>query len=512
MVTNVLLVDDEPHVTQAILRVFAKDIERGVYSFETAHNGVDALTKLQQDPTIDILLVDINMPKMDGLTLLAHLQTPTWDINPTLTSVIISGFGDMDTIRTAMNLGSFDFLLKPMQVTDLRATLSKTAKHVIQLKEAAKQSQLYVDATDKLETEIVERQQAVDALQESQRFIEKVADAMPSVLYVYDLQEKRDIYVNNRLTDVLGYTPQEAQHMGTDFLQRVMHPDDFAQFGARLARFERLNYGDIIETEYRMRHTNGEWRWFYARDTLFSCTDKGVPRQILGIAQDITESKLLETELTEVQHRLTVSQERERVRLAQELHDGPVQDLYSATYRLSDLNETLVSDVSQARLAAVQATVEQVIKTLRTICGELRPPSLAPFGLEKAIRSHAEQIARQHPHFGLTLNLDSDGQLLPEITRFGLFRIYQEMMNNVIRHAQAHAITITLTLTSDQTSLAVQDDGCGFTIPDRWVTLARQGHLGLLGAMERAETLGGKLIIESQPGNGTCIQVVAPRQ
>jgi PAS domain S-box-containing protein len=229
------------------------------------------------------------------------------------------------------------------------------------------------------------------------------------------------------------------------------------------------------------------------------------------LINDITERKQIEAELTEVRYRLTESREAERLHLAQELHDGPIQDLYSVSYRLNNLWDALPDEISRGQLVAAQATLQRMIQLLRALCGELRPPTLTPFGLEKAIRSHADQFQESHPELEMILELASDGQILGEQIRLALFRVYQEALNNIVRHAQAHHIWIRLMLADEQIILEIQDDGHGFEIPKRRVELARQGHLGLVGATERIEAIGGELSILSTPGNGTTIRATVPR-
>jgi signal transduction histidine kinase len=102
-----------------------------------------------------------------------------------------------------------------------------------------------------------------------------------------------------------------------------------------------------------------------------------------------------------------------------------------------------------------------------------------------------------------------DGTLLSEHVRLSLFRIYQTALTNVIRHAQAKNISVDFSFDEDYVVLEIQDDGKGFAVPKRLRTLARQGHFGLAGAVERAEAIGGKLEVESEPGKGTRLRVIA---
>ena len=129
---KILVVDDEPDVEPLILQRMRRAIRRGRYEFVFAHNGIDALDKLNKCQNIDMVLSDINMPQMDGLTLLEQIPK----VDPNIRSVIISAYGDMENIRTAMNRGAFDFVTKPLDFDDLQHTIDRTLKHMIEWREA----------------------------------------------------------------------------------------------------------------------------------------------------------------------------------------------------------------------------------------------------------------------------------------------------------------------------------------------------------------------------------------
>lgn len=146
---KILVTDDEVDMELLIKQKFRKQIREGKYQFMFALNGVEALIKLKENPDIDIVLCDINMPEMDGLTLLGKMS----DANPLVKSIMVSAYGDMDNIRVAMNHGAFDFICKPVDFEDLQRTIEKTITHVTQLKEtiqAIKENnilKMYVDGT-----------------------------------------------------------------------------------------------------------------------------------------------------------------------------------------------------------------------------------------------------------------------------------------------------------------------------------------------------------------------------
>jgi signal transduction histidine kinase len=212
-------------------------------------------------------------------------------------------------------------------------------------------------------------------------------------------------------------------------------------------------------------------------------------------------------EVVEAKRRLAEGREQERLHLARELHDGPVQDLYSANLQLRVASQNLNAN---GTLTPVEATLQRVSGSLRAICGELRPPALGPFGLAAALRSHVETLRAAHPALAFDLALAHDGQRLPEDVRLALFRIAQEALSNAARHARARAVRVAFTMDAEEAVLEVRDDGRGFRPPARPLEGARSGRFGLLGMTERAEAIGGRLDVRSAPGAGTTVRVAVP--
>lgn len=131
MTATILFVDDEPDLEALILQKFRRQIRDGLIDIKFARDGLEALQSLEQNPHVDMVVSDINMPRMDGLSLLARLQ----EAEDKKSTIIVSAYGDMSNIRTAMNRGAFDFLTKPIDFADLEATIDKTIRHVEMLRE-----------------------------------------------------------------------------------------------------------------------------------------------------------------------------------------------------------------------------------------------------------------------------------------------------------------------------------------------------------------------------------------
>jgi signal transduction histidine kinase len=213
--------------------------------------------------------------------------------------------------------------------------------------------------------------------------------------------------------------------------------------------------------------------------------------------------------MSELNGRLQNSMELERLRLAQELHDNPMQSLYSAIYRIEELRGTAEPKLKEA-LGDVKQYIQNVLQDLRATAKELRPPTIFNFGLENAIRSHANDVLEKHPNLNLYLSLAHDRQILPEKVRLALFRIFQQSIANVIRHSKATEVHVRFSFDAEEAHLEITDNGKGFEVPSNWIDFVRQGHYGLAGAAERANTLGGVFKVQSKPGNSTTIQVTIP--
>ncbi len=217
---------------------------------------------------------------------------------------------------------------------------------------------------------------------------------------------------------------------------------------------------------------------------------------------------LLESELVEIQRVLIEARETDRVKLAQSLHDGPVQDLYGLLFLLRSISDDL-SPKSRTKIEEFETGLQGVVNQLMEVCGELRPSTLGPFGLAKTIRSHADSFQAFHPelHVGVELARDEN---LPENIRIALFGIYKDALINVLEHAHATHVMIRFGMAADQVFLEIQDDGEGFQIPEDWVQMVHQGRLGIADSVERTLSIGGSLQINSANGAGTTLRVEIP--
>ena len=159
-----------------------------------------------------------------------------------------------------------------------------------------------------LEAEIKERKKVEKNLREAQLFNETILNMSPDIIYVYDIINKVNIYSNEGLVRILGFSVAEIQEMGDKMIEQLMHPDDFIRYiNETLPKYSSVRSTDYIEHEYRMKHKNGEWCWLFSKETVFLRNDDGAPKQIFGIISDITGHKKAEAALSQEKERLLVT-------------------------------------------------------------------------------------------------------------------------------------------------------------------------------------------------------------
>jgi PAS domain S-box-containing protein len=239
---------------------------------------------------------------------------------------------------------------------------------------------------------------------------------------------------------------------------------------------------------------------------------------ITAAALDVTRQRKIESEhreyLTnlEVQRRLMEYREKERQGIARDIHDGPIQNLVSTIFNIQFARGAIMDPVAQVEFEQIGLNIKDAVRELREIINELRPPSLIRFGLSKAIQVHADDFREKQPQINLNLDLKMEDEDLTEQLSLTFFRIYQEALNNIIRHSNASEARVQLSEIDGQIILEIQDNGTGFQIPSDLMEQTVSGHFGLAGMKERADAVGGKFTVVSSTLKGTIVTASAPIQ
>lgn len=309
---------------------------------------------------------------------------------------------------------------------------------------------------------------------------------------------------NPGLLRKLGFTLEELK---SKTLMDICHPWDRTKLQKALSSAQEQN-SLYRREDIRLFHKEEPFMWGEI-SVQYIPENNAHPANFVVMVQNIQKRKEMQIELIELRRKMLEQTETERKLLAQELHDGPMQDLHSITYQIAGMDADLPEDV-QELLESILGTVKQINQDLRAIAYNLRPPALSQFGLARSIKSHADEFMAKHADLKIHLELVSDRNVISEEVNLVLFRIYQQALGNIIQHANATEVTVKLNLDGDAVTLEVIDNGSGFNVPERWISLVRAGHYGLAGSNDRVSALGGEFKIVSAPGEGTRVFVRIP--
>jgi PAS domain S-box-containing protein len=375
--------------------------------------------------------------------------------------------------------------------------------------------------------DIHDRKQAEEQLRQSQHFIQQIADTTPNILYLYDLLKQRYIYVNRRITDVLGYSQTEICEMGTEVLQRLMHPEELDRLPAYFHQFYSAEDGDILEFEYRMKGVDNQWHWFCSRDTVFSRMADGSPHQLLGTAEDITVRKQNEAEraqlLAREQAARAAAEKANRTKdefLAMVSHElrNPLSAVlaYSQLLQTRQLNESMINRALETieRNAKLQAKlINDLLDISRITSGTLRLNQL-PIDLAIVVEAAIDTMHLAAQAKAITIESALEpvwGYVLGDMER--LQQVIGNLLANAIKFTpEGGTIQVQLQYFDEHVQVKVSDTGQGISaeflpyVFDPFRQAAQTNTMGGLGlglAIVRylVELHGGTIQAES-PGEG----------
>jgi PAS domain S-box-containing protein len=341
---------------------------------------------------------------------------------------------------------------------------------------------------------------------ESEERFRLVLSSLPITVFMLD-SDLRYTWVHNAQN---GIAPEQMLGKRDD----EIHPQVSDEHMAELRSVLETGVGLQQETSTGLfgeeKHLLLSYEAFYDLD--------GTIIGIIGAALDVTEQHRLEEEHREAIHQVEMQQkivenrERERQEIAREIHDSPIQTLVSIMFDLHLAKEATDDPEVVEELDHVGLRLKGAIRELRDIVNNLRPPALLRFGLGKSLKVFAEDFKAKHPDLQVDLlfDLPDDSIYFSEETTLSLYRLCQEGLNNVARHAQAKKASIRFAQEGQNVILEIRDDGKGFFVPKDLIRKTKEGHFGLAGMKERVQAMGGEFRIFSHLGKGTSIVVLVP--
>jgi PAS domain S-box-containing protein len=359
--------------------------------------------------------------------------------------------------------------------------------------------------------DVTDRKRAEVALRESETRTQLLVKSSNIGLWDWDLVTN-EVFFSAEWKSQLGYAEPELENRYGEWQSRL-HPDDLEPTLRALNDFREGRRADY-DLEFRLRHKDGSWRSILTRADLVRDAAGG-PVRMMGCHIDITARKREEEKLEGyarllqiLSRRLFEVQEEERRHLARELHDEVGQTLTAAKIN-TDMLRAAVSPALAARLDENAAILDRLVQMTRRISLDLRPPLLDDLGLVPALRWYVNQQAERA---GLKAEFLADplaDDVPPHIQIVG-FRLAQEAITNVVRHADATTFKVELRRADTSLRLVVRDDGKGFDVPAAKVRAEHGASLGLLGLKERAALAGGNARVISTPGQGATVEILLP--
>ncbi|HUQ84230.1 MAG TPA: PAS domain S-box protein [Gemmatimonadaceae bacterium] len=366
----------------------------------------------------------------------------------------------------------------------------------------------------------VERARVQAALHERETQLRLAIDATGLGVYDWDIATDR-IHVNAQYREMYDLPRDEAIFV-SKMLSGQVHPDDRPRIEARVAEAFDPRSSGYYEVEHRAI-VRGGVRWFRGIGQVYFAGDGEArhPARLVGYIQDITDRKLSDEaseqtrshgERVALTRQLAMAEEAERRRLAREVHDQLGQQLTAVSLILAETRLRIeAGEPVGERLLQLEALAGRLTRDARYFALELRPPELDDVGLESALQTYIEQWSAR---YGVAADLAVTGaaadRLLPSDVRTAIYRIAQEALTNVARHAKASHASVLLEKLDDEARLIVEDNGCGFEPGATAARAKAEQRLGHAGMRERATLVGGTVDVESSPGSGTAVYVRVP--
>jgi PAS domain S-box-containing protein len=377
--------------------------------------------------------------------------------------------------------------------------------------------------------DITERNQVQKALQESQRFIEKITNTIPILVYVFNLNPFCNVYLNRYGQEFLGYTQEEIKAKGFQLFAEVLHPDDIPKLRELPSRCAQVKDTQILENEIRLKNAQGEWRWFHTWDIVFTRTDEGLPEQVLGTAIDITQEKQTE----EIRASLEAEKELRKLQLrffSMTSHEfrTPLSSILAGVQLLETFAHNWPEEKRRRNLQRIKAAAKQMNRLLddiltinRAETGKLeinpQPIQLEPF-CQNLVEEIQFSAGKQH-----TIQFVNQGQFQSLCLDDKLLRsILINLLSNAVKYSpEGGKIAFTLRSEPNAIIFQIEDQGIGIPLEDqkhlfepfhrgRNVGNISGTGLGITVVKKCLDLQKGQISVQSEEGVGTTVTISIP--
>lgn len=417
-----------------------------------------------QTNNINALLLDLSLPDNKGEDLIKDVLA----ISGHTPIVILTGYADEAFAIKSLSMGASDYLLKD----DLNATI------------------LY-----KSIVYAIERKKNEVSLKESEQRYADLFHLSPQPMWVYDINTLAFLNVNRAACDHYGYTPEEFLSMT---IKEIRAKEEMPFLEKTLSTRDPQN---SFKGTFRHKKKNGESISVEVKSDNLYYNGKNAR---LVLINDITDKKKAQEELLTIAHQV---EDRERTRISINIHDGLQQTLVSSFMHFESVRGTIADSIDQMyaeRFLKGVSILNEGIEQARTIAHELMPQRIEEDGYVEAL---ARLLTQNEGSVQFTFNENLEGRKLPQNIALILFRISQEAISNILKHAQATEATINVEISDGLINLTVIDNGVGF---DTGNMAANHSMFGLRAIESRINSLGGRFAVESSKGRGTSMSISVP--
>jgi two-component system sensor histidine kinase UhpB len=472
---RILIVEDNPGDVRLLRELLCGGRSPEVFALVHVDRLAAALETLAQT-SFDAVLLDLSLPDSQGLASLSRMHAA----KPGMPVVVLTSLDDEVLGLQLLQAGAQDYLVKG-EVTG--SLLRRSLRYA------------------------VERKRAEVELRRSEIFLESIVENIPHMIFVKDAGQLRFVRFNKAGEELLGHTRQNL--IGKSDYE--LFPKDEADFFTRADR-DVLRNCKVLDVPEEPILTKGKGQRYLHTKKIPILDENGQPLYLLGISEDITERKRAETQLKRsfellrmLSQRLDVVREEERTRIARELHDELGVRMTCMKMDLSRLQAMMRESLfprekMEEKIRSMSAETDSTIQEVQRLAAELRPGVLDDLGLVAAIEWQCQDFERRS---GIRCLCEAtfDQITISPSRATAAFRICQEALTNVARHAKATFVRVLIKETGEEVLIEIQDNGSGIP-PDK---INDAASLGLLGMRERSMGIGGSLDIAGWPGKGTTV-------